>query len=216
MKLIKDLGTRLCGKKRPMTKRFGLYKCPVCESHFEARTSNVQSGNTTKCTSCSSKIKQTTHGKSAHPLYATWKGILERTGNPNSPSYKGYGGRGIKVCKEWRETPDAFITWAEANDYAPGLTLDRIDVNGDYEPNNCRFTTNFIQGQNTRRLNTRNKSGYRGVSYDRKRKKWQAHIKANGVNHALGRYETAEDAARAYDAFIIENGTAHPLNFPEE
>jgi len=216
MKLIKDLGTRLCGKKRPMTKRFGLYECPSCNSHFEARTSNVQSGNTTKCTSCSSRIKQTTHGMSKHPLYAMWKGVIERVTNPASPSFKGYGGRGIKVCDEWKKDINKFITWAEANGYAPDFTLDRIDVNGNYEPSNCRFTTNFIQGQNTRKLNARNKSGYRGVSYDQKRKKWQAHIKANGVNHALGRYTEAEDAARAYDAFIIEHRTEHPLNFRKD
>ena len=69
---------------------------------------------------------------------------------PKDESYKNYGGRGITVCDEWLD-PINFIEWALANGYKEGLTLERIDVNGNYEPNNCTWVTRELQNKNTRR-----------------------------------------------------------------
>ena len=89
------------------------------------------------------------HGLSGTKLYHIREGMLSRCNNPNSPSYKHYGGRGIKVCDDWHN-PVKFIDWAIANGYKEGLKIDRIDNNGNYEPNNCRWTTMKVNANNMR------------------------------------------------------------------
>lgn len=90
-----------------------------------------------------------------HRLRPVWRGMKARCYNPNSPKYKDYGKRGITVCDEWKWDFLAFRTWAETNGYQEGLTIDRINVNGNYEPSNCRFislTENNRNKRNTVRL----------------------------------------------------------------
>ncbi len=78
--------------------------------------------------------------------YSIWRNLLQRISNPKSPSYKYYGGRGITVCEEWR-TFKGF--WEDMEDgYGNNLTIDRIDVNGNYEPSNCRWVTKKTQQEN--------------------------------------------------------------------
>ncbi len=76
--------------------------------------------------------------------------MIERCYNSNNKSFSNYGGRGIEVCKEWIESPLAFCIWAKNNGYRSDLTIDRINVNGNYEPNNCRWISNFDQQSNRR------------------------------------------------------------------
>ena len=91
-----------------------------------------------------------THGESKTRLYGIWRDMKNRCYNPNVAKYKYYGGRGITVCDEWRESYEVFRDWALSNGYVDDLQIDRIDVNGNYESNNCRWATLVEQARNKR------------------------------------------------------------------
>lgn len=110
------------------------------------------------CRDCAYKLiadKMRVHGespdskKNASRLYGIWLNMRTRCKNQNSESYNLYGGRGITVCAEW-DNYLAFKKWAMENGYEDGLSIDRIDVNGNYEPNNCRWATQKEQCRNKR------------------------------------------------------------------
>lgn len=116
------------------------------------------SGNTQSCgclnreiSAIINKQQKTTHGKTHTKLYDVWRGIKARCFNKNNHAYKDYGGRGITVCDEWKNDFVAFETWANANGYSKELSIDRINVNGNYCPENCRWATMKEQNLNTRR-----------------------------------------------------------------
>lgn len=87
-----------------------------------------------------------------HPVYTTWRHMKERCYKEKDPAYKNYGGRGIKVCDEWLGLSGStnFCNWAINNGWQEGLTLDRIDNEGNYEPSNCRWITKKEQNRNRR------------------------------------------------------------------
>lgn len=88
------------------------------------------------------------HGESEHPLYKIWNGMMHRCYAKNSRDYQSYGGRGITVCKSWQESPSNIHK--DMGDRPYKASIDRIDVNGNYEPSNCRWATPMIQGGNKR------------------------------------------------------------------
>lgn len=95
------------------------------------------------------KQRATKHGKTNTRLFRIWDKMIERCEKPNSKHYKGYGSRGISVCKEWHEFI-TFYDWAMANGYSDKLSIDRINNDGNYEPSNCRWATNIQQSNNKR------------------------------------------------------------------
>ena len=211
-RLIQDLGMQyptITSKKKA---RYGLYKCD-CGVIFKTITSQVKRGKTVSC-GCYRKAQvkkaNSTHGLSVHPLYQTWSGIVKRCTKPSSKDYKNYGARGITVTDRWLDVSnfieDMYPTYKE------GLTIDRIDNDKGYSKENCRWATSQTQGSNTRVLQINNTSGYRGVSYCKHAKKWEAGIKVNNRKTRIGYFDTALEGAKAYDAYVIENNLEHNIN----
>lgn len=130
------------------------------------------------------------HGQKGTRLYDIWHGMKQRCTNENDKAYKNYGGRGVQVCAEWMAF-EPFFSWALASGYEESLTLERVDVNGDYEPSNCTWVTKAEQQANKRtnvRLSCRGEthcvaewSRISGVSDDR-------------ISHRLSKGWDIEDA----------------------
>jgi hypothetical protein len=110
-----------------------------------------------RCHRCAMTAKRT-HGLASgghlHPLYRLLHGMVIRCEQPRTMNYKYYGGRGVSVCAEWRQNPAAFVAWAMAHGWSSGLEIDRLDVDGDYAPDNCRFINHRENSQRTRRIKT--------------------------------------------------------------
>lgn len=202
--LIEDLG--LFGKN---STRFGIYRC-FCGNEFKTRTSYVKNKHCKSC-GCLNKLRKTKHNYSFHRLYNTWNAMKNRCNNPKDKDYIKYGERGIKVCDRWLDIQN-FIDDMYPS-YVEGLTLDREDNNLGYSPDNCRWVTKSTQSQNTRKIISTNKSGYRGVSFIKSRNKYQVSICVENKKMSLGRFDTALEAAKIYDNYIKDNKLNHPLNF---
>lgn len=128
--------------------RMALCRCDCGNDHV-TKLGYITAGKTSSC-GCLKRELQTTHGKAGHPVLKIRNAVLMRCYNQKNAEFHNYGGRGITVCDEWRYDAKAFIDWALANGWRSGLSIDRIDVNGNYAPSNCRWVTSAVQGSNRR------------------------------------------------------------------
>ena len=126
-----------------------------CGREVEVFGTSLKQGLSTSCgcerkQKISEKVK--THGMTNTRLYRIWAGLKARCYNPKKDNYKWYGGKGVKMCDEWKNSFEAFSTWAISQGYTDELTIDRIDSSGNYEPSNCRWIS-IKEQQNNRHDN---------------------------------------------------------------
>lgn len=168
----KRLDTRIS----PSGRKYSVWLCKCdCGNYTEARLSNLQQGSVLSCGCLSHEVHSQTakrlklgakafkHGDANHnvPLYGVWTAMKRRCNNPHAAYYEIYGGRGIKVCDDWQDYT-VFKEWAISSGYQTGLTIDRIDCDGDYTPSNCRWIT--MQEQQRNRRNNKHYE-YKGKFY---------------------------------------------------
>lgn len=210
--LLEDLGMQYPRETSKYKIRYGLYKC-YCGNEFKTAVQSVKYGETKSC-GCYHKKVSTKHNLCSHRLYSLWNGMIQRCNNISSKSNCNYAGRGITVCNEWK-TFLPFYEWAINNGYEDNLSIDRIDNDKGYSPDNCRWATRTTQARNTRILKSTNTSGYRGVSFSKNKNKYVSKIRVNMKDIYLGTFLYAINAAKAYDDYIIINNLEHTRNFDD-
>jgi hypothetical protein len=210
-KFIEDLGQLRPKPTSRYTQRYSLYECPYCKAIFKSANRDMRRGDVQSCGCYRRTLKSAyKHGLSENKLYKIWSVMRQRCSNPKNKGYKNYGGRGIAVCEDWNNTFMSFYNWAVLNGYSENLQIDRINNDGNYEPSNCRWITRRVNTQNSRLIKSNNTSGYRGVI--RSGSRWKAVIRSNNIFYYIGSFKLIEDAALAYNNWIIEYKTNHPLN----
>ena len=142
------------------------------------------------------------HGKSGSPEHQAWKHINQRCYNAKVQHYQHYGGRGIKVCDRWRGI-NGFINFYEdmGDKPTPKYSIDRINNDGDYEPSNCRWSTQKEQVANQRELRSTNSSGHRNISLNSRLNKWVVQVTHNTDKIYLGVFKSLTEAITARDNF---------------
>lgn len=193
-------------------RRFFLCRCS-CGQITKVSMSHLRTGHTQSC-GCLFKDNppRLRHGHNRKgkrtTLYHVWDQMLARCQNPNSTAFFKYGAKGVTVHPSWQDSAK-FISWALQSGYQEGLTIDRKDAYGNYEPGNCRWVTSTIQGIN-KKLSVNNSSGFSGVS--QKRGKWIARITVDGTRKHLGSFSTIEEANAARLCYMKENNLLEQLN----
>ena len=139
--ITKYSGTK--NKKKGDNHKYWMAKCD-CGNILYLKGNQIKNKSILSCRNCASK----THGKTNTRLFNIWQSMKGRCYNKNNQDYYNYGQKGIIVCNEWKDNFIDFYNWAIDNGYNDNLSIDRIDVFGNYEPNNCRWADNITQANN--------------------------------------------------------------------
>lgn len=204
--------------KSPSGRLYVMWLCKCqCGTVRTIRTSKLtsKSSKSRSCGCLSSELvkkRATTHGMSNTREYTTYRAMIKRCYNAKDPAYSSYGCRGIRVCKRWRSSFENFFS--DMGERPDGKSIDRINVNGDYEPSNCKWSTKSEQQLNRRKIGKTSK--YRGVCYCSHYNKYiaQVAVKVDGKskNKKIGSYSYEIDAALAYNSYVINNNLPNILN----
>lgn len=165
-----------------------------CGFITDYQSSNLTSGNSSCCMRCRGE-NAVIHGNARRGVkksntYNSWHSMKSRCDNVLCDHYENYGGRGICYTEEWGSFE---IFLRDMGDCPEGLTLERVDVNGGYNKNNCKWATRAEQSYN-RRINPKNISGVEGVNLRKDTGKWAVYIDKEGTRYRLGCYDSKEDA----------------------
>lgn len=165
-------------------KRLWLCQCS-CGKQTTVIASQLRTGKTKSC-GCLQLDYATKHGGADTKEYQCWADMKGRCDNPNNPYYGDYGGRGISYCDRWMSYENFFQDMGKK---PKGLSLDRIDNNSHYSPENCRWATLSTQARNTRKKKDTT-SKYKGVCWVTRDSRWQAAIKLEGKGKYLGQFRS--------------------------
>lgn len=186
-----------CGKTKDVLQQ------NLANGHVRSCGCLLAERNQEKLAVINSELGREDHHETRTRLYRIWVGIKSRCFGKTSSAYRNYGGRGISVCPEWAESFGSFREWAFSHGYSDKLSIDRIDADGDYTPENCRWVGGSVQAFN-KRMPRRNSSGHVGVSWNKKTGMWHAYITKDYVMHSLGFFASYEDAVAAREAAEIK------------
>jgi hypothetical protein len=201
--------------KSPSGRYYIMWNCICdCGNMKVVRTTGLTSNSAGKSCGCLSaeltSERMTTHSMSKSRECTSYRAMKKRCYNPNDPSYKDYGGRGIKVCDRWLISFDNFYN--DMGSRPLYMTLDRINNDKDYTPENCKWSTKKEQ-----QLNRRPRGGssqFRGVCWSKRWNCFVAQIWIGSIqkNKKIGNFKTEIEAAIAYDNFIVSNNLPNKTN----
>lgn len=187
--------------------------CPLCEGLYKSTVSRIAHKEKKCCAKCSydnipKDVRRTNvkHNLKNHPLYYILRGMKERCYNIKNKAYPNYGGKGVKVCEDWKDIVN-FYNWCMGNNWEKGKHIDRIVSTGDYCPENCRIV-DVATNQSNRIKKT---SKYQGVYKSGNKFKAKLKFKKETLFHKT--FESEMEAVFYRDKFIRDNNLPHTLNF---
>ncbi len=202
---------KLLKERNADNRQMCMCKCS-CGNDYKVSIKPLRSGSTQSCGCVRREMmskRNYKHGHKvrgdSHGLCGVYYDMIRRCRDHRRKQWTRYGGRGISVCEEWKSNMDAFIVWAENNGYKEGLTIDRIDNDGNYEPSNCRWTTPAVQCANRNKFKS-NKTGYTGLYITSPYIKWVGYVRYHSTRVSR-HYNTITGAI----AFRNEYITKHKL-----
>lgn len=207
MKVITDLGMKKPTPNYYKKVRMAVFECTHCNMHFEAVVTK-KAESQLFCKSCNGTSNKKPNRD--HKLYRIWADTKAKLTATNGHKIS-YLSKNIAMCDDWYYSYDTFFEWALSNGYQEGLTIDRIDNNGNYNPSNCRWVNWSVQIVNQRPIKSTNTTGYKGI-YKVSDHLWVANIRYEHNRYGLGSFPDPITAAKAYDSFVKLMGWPHSNN----